>query len=244
MGRNMIDLTGKTFGKLFVIKIAYRDDKKKNIMWLCECQNEGNKIIVQSGNLLNGNTTSCGCYRSEVLSQRRFKDLTGKKFNLLKVIKLDHMDSFQGSYWLCECSNEGNQVIVRGKNLTNGHTISCGCVIESKIATDLKQYYIKNYKAQTEFKIFKNPETGHYLPYDIYLPNYNIFIEIHGEQHYIFKKYFHKTKKGFKYCKKLDKIKMEYAKKNGVYIEIDLRKIKTTKIAIKYINNILEKIAR
>jgi hypothetical protein len=37
----------------------------------------------------------------------------------------------------------------------------------------------------------------------------------------------------------LDRIKRKYAKKNGTFIEIDLRKIRTTKKAISYFESFI-----
>lgn len=56
------DLTGKTFGKLTVIRRA--ENKEKRTMWecLCEC---GNISIVEAYQLKQGFTKSCGCLRYE-----------------------------------------------------------------------------------------------------------------------------------------------------------------------------------
>lgn len=98
---------------------------------------------------------------------------------------------------------------------------------ESRVASELKSYFVYNYNAKTEYKILKNPKTKRWLPYDIYIPHLNIYIEVHGKQHYNYNKYWHKNKRVFKNQKYKDKIKKDFAKKNGIYIEIDLRKIKS-----------------
>lgn len=54
-----IDLVDQKFGKLVVIKEAYR---KKNVYWRCLCDC-GNETIVIGTGLRNGHTTSCGCSR-------------------------------------------------------------------------------------------------------------------------------------------------------------------------------------
>lgn len=54
-----IDLTGKKYNKLTVLKRV--KDKNKATMWLCKCDC-GKKTIVSAGNLKNNHTTSCGCY--------------------------------------------------------------------------------------------------------------------------------------------------------------------------------------
>lgn len=51
-----IDLTGKKFGRLTVIK--YMNNSK----WLCKCDC-GNEKIVISGDLTRGHTVSCGCFK-------------------------------------------------------------------------------------------------------------------------------------------------------------------------------------
>lgn len=62
---NFIDLTGQKFGRLTVIK-RVENSKTKGALWLCKCDC-GNETIVQSGNLKNGNSKSCGCLNRENL---------------------------------------------------------------------------------------------------------------------------------------------------------------------------------
>ena len=66
---------------------------------------------------------------------RKYEDLSGREFGLLKVIKYDHSDK-QGTHWLCECKCK-NKVIVRRGHLISGHTQSCGC-LNKKINSDRK----------------------------------------------------------------------------------------------------------
>jgi len=113
---------------------------------------------------------------------------------------------------------------------------------ESSIATILKQWFSDNFEfVDIEHKMFINPETKHWLRCDIYLGKPEsvdgAYIEVHGGQHYIYTPHWHNTKEEFNNYKKLDKIKKNFAKKNGKYIEIDLRKIKTIEQAIEFILN-------
>ena len=55
----------------------------------------------------------------------RVKDLTGVKFGRLTVISLAPRPWKADSEWNCKCEC-GNSVRVRGGNLKNGHTTSCG----------------------------------------------------------------------------------------------------------------------
>lgn len=78
MGK-FIDLSGKIFGKLKVLKRT--EDKiqpngRKVAMWLCQCQCVEKTLITVSTDRLNsGVTKSCGCLRKETVSK------LSKKYN-------------------------------------------------------------------------------------------------------------------------------------------------------------------
>jgi len=55
----LVDRTRQVFGKLTVLEQAGRD-KLKKVLWRCKCEC-GSELIVVSGSLVTGNTTSCGC---------------------------------------------------------------------------------------------------------------------------------------------------------------------------------------
>lgn len=63
-----IDKTGNRYGKLTVLKLSH-EKSKKELLWecLCDC---GNTTKVTSGRLQSGNTTSCGCYKRELVTKR------------------------------------------------------------------------------------------------------------------------------------------------------------------------------
>ena len=73
MPRRTIDLTGERFGRWTVIgqaPMGYFNMTKKRFsdtLWVCRCDC-GTVKLVRGGNLRGGKTTSCGCYRSEVVS--------------------------------------------------------------------------------------------------------------------------------------------------------------------------------
>ena len=58
-------------------------------------------------------------------------DLTGQKFGKLTVLKYFGPDKDRGATWLCRCEC-GNMPVVRGGNLRNGHSKSCGCVTRER----------------------------------------------------------------------------------------------------------------
>ncbi|HEY5588002.1 MAG TPA: zinc-ribbon domain-containing protein [Candidatus Paceibacterota bacterium] len=120
---------------------------------------------------------------------------------------------------------------------------------ESKIATRVRDF-CNNYFGENniieEYRIFTNPKTNRYLPYDIYLKHYNIFIEISGSQHYKVQGYHVKEakRKGitpqeeFEYSQYKDKIKKEYAEQHGIFLEYDISKW-TYEMIVEDIKNII-----
>ena len=65
------------------------------------------------------------------------KDLTGQKFGRLTVLKFDKVKN-TNYYWICKCKC-GTVKIVNRRNLTSGHTKSCGCIFkEHNWNTNLK----------------------------------------------------------------------------------------------------------
>lgn len=70
------DLENLKFGKLRVL--SFEKIKNNRAIWLCECEC-GNKTLVTSKCLLNGNTKSCGCIHRKQLIDRN------KKHNLSKT---------------------------------------------------------------------------------------------------------------------------------------------------------------
>lgn len=58
-----IDLSGRKFGRLTVKEFSHKKVKKSYWLCLCDC---GAEKIVRGDLLLDGNTTSCGCYQKEI----------------------------------------------------------------------------------------------------------------------------------------------------------------------------------
>lgn len=58
-------------------------------------------------------------------------NLVGKRFGRLVILEFVRTDKYYNPTWLAECDC-GNVVMVRGKNICNGHTQSCGCLKKDK----------------------------------------------------------------------------------------------------------------
>lgn len=207
-----INLKEKRFGYLTVL---YDTGERNNgaVIWMCQCDC-GKQVKVRANNLKSGNTISCGCKNSFYNK----KDLTGKIFGKLKVVKDSGKRTKNKSIvWecLCEC---GNITYVQSENLYSGNTISCGCLNskgEKKILDILKQENV-DFKQQYEFFDLIDIKNLRF-DFAIFKNNQLIcLIEYQGEQHY--------DNKNFLYSDALmkhDSMKKEYCKiKNIPLIEI------------------------
>lgn len=236
-GSRFKDISGKKYGRLTALELS--KITKRGSYWSCLCRC-GNTKIISLNALESKNTISCGCYAKEQTSKRSIKNLRGMRFGILKVIKRgeNYINNNGKTFpkWLCKCDC-GNKKEIRATHLLSGATKSCGCLKESFLANELKKHFKKNYGAILEKKVYCNPNGKYPLRFDIYLPKNKIFIEIQGVQHYYFIPFWHKTKENFERSKLSDASKKKYAQKNGIYITIDLRKIKTFDKAIEYIKN-------
>lgn len=170
------DLTNQRFGKLTALHYAYTKNKK--VYWHCKCDC-GNELDVQANSLKTGNTTSCGCIRYG----SNTKDIIGKRFGKLTVIKWDHSDE-NTSYWLCQCDC-GNKCVVEKQHLQKGHTQSCGC-IRSQAELFIREWLVAHqivFKTEYHFEDLKDIQ---YLRFDFcILEKNNIkLIEFDGIQHF------------------------------------------------------------
>lgn len=64
--KKIIDLTGQVFGRLTVEGQEEARDNRGRVVWRLACQC-GNKVFYEAGRFKYGNTTSCGCYRRELV---------------------------------------------------------------------------------------------------------------------------------------------------------------------------------
>jgi dCMP deaminase len=118
------DLTGQRFGDLVALRYVIKQrGKKRRGKWECACDC-GKTVEVLPGNLLRGNSTSCGC-RFLRSKKYNFTDLTGKKFGALSVVeKSDKLTKTRGVLWICKCDC-GKEVQIPSNSLTSGNTLTC-----------------------------------------------------------------------------------------------------------------------
>ena len=85
--RKFKDLTGKKFGRLIAIKPMGKDlsRSKGGIFWLCRCEC-GKETIINSYNMHEGGTKSCGCQHIVNWNKRLKYPTLGPGFN--KILKV------------------------------------------------------------------------------------------------------------------------------------------------------------
>lgn len=129
MGK-LIDLTGQVFVGLTVIKRG-ENNERGCPRWLCRCVC-GTEKLVLGASLRKGDTKSCGCLKSKLLSDSLIVDITGQRFGRLVAIKPTNKRSGFSVVWECMCDC-GKTCYINGSSLRRGHTESCGCLFLDKI---------------------------------------------------------------------------------------------------------------
>lgn len=151
-------------------------------------------------------------------TQTKKLDLKG----FLEKTLLTHGDKYDYSL-VCNIINAKAKITIlckkhgAFKQATGMHLFGVGCPTcrESKGERGIRHYLIEkniNFIAQKKFDECKD---SNYLPFDFYLPDFNICIEFDGEQHFKEVKHFG----GVEYLKniqKKDKIKTEFCLKNDI----------------------------
>jgi len=114
-----MDLTGKKFSRLTVIKFIGFLGKQKRSTWLCRCDC-GNTSKVDTATLRSGSTKSCGCYCRERI--RETHTTHGETRNGIRTKEYRCWKSMKDRCYLksCECfyryGGRGIKVCKRWKN--------------------------------------------------------------------------------------------------------------------------------
>lgn len=208
-----LDLTGNIYDELIVVEMLYNYNNKGRTY--CRCMTINNDEVIVRADALQSGATHCakGAGRSG-----KPMDITRKRFGLLVAIKPTNQRSSNGSViWECLCDC-GNTTYVPLGQLTRGHTLSCGCRHQSKweilfhnLLVDLNIDFIP----QKRFDDCTNQKGTDTLPFDFYIPSYNVIIEYDGEHHFQPVKGWGGEEK-FKSTQQNDCIKNNYCKLNNI----------------------------
>lgn len=142
------DMTGLRFGMLLVVERG-ENTPKGQAQWWCQCDCEEMKL-VEGASLRNGNSTSCGCKRSQTIKAKPSPaiNLVGHKYGKLMVLRRGPNDKKKVQWWcLCEC---GNTALKKGDSLKRDVVKSCGCL---ELANRLKNCS----KRKIKHGLYKHP---------------------------------------------------------------------------------------
>lgn len=212
-------LVGMKINKWTVLrleKMVIGKEEKPRLYTICECECGTVKPVLVK-NLVNNLSKDCGCGRKKTAGENFSKDLTGQKFGRLTVLEALEERSKTGHKLykcLCDC---GNEIVLQTNQLSTHHTSSCGCLLS------YYNMYINQFLTDSKID-FKSEYTvwvgDNYYRFDFYLPQYNLFIEYDGEQHYKPVKYYNQSdeevEKNFKKTQEHDKIKNLYCEENNI----------------------------
>ena len=137
------NLVGNRYGRLKVM--ALDEPHASYRMWRCHCDC-GDEITIREGNLLSGNTRSCGCLAG--LKGEVFGNLT--VITPVKVAKRAKPKVPRGAegakevkHYICR-SICGNEITASFDDLYWGTKTDCGCITNSKRWIDLTGYILGN----------------------------------------------------------------------------------------------------
>lgn len=110
------NLIGMRFGHLVVKELSTKRYSNGGVGWLCECDC-GNRIIVRSGNLLDGKTRSCGCnkiskyeeYVEEILNEQNITYKREFRFNDCRnhfPLPFDFYIEYNNQEYCIECQGQ------------------------------------------------------------------------------------------------------------------------------------------
>lgn len=154
------DFSGCTrFGFLTVIGPAKKSaDGRRQLLCRCDC---GTVKAIREKDLKAGKIVSCGCHRRAVFKHKG-KDLTGKRFGKLVVIKPgEKRGKGCASTWVCKCDC-GTIKEIRAGHLISGATKSCGCLHGENHGCSHDRLY--NVWANMKSRCY-NPKNTHYKSY-------------------------------------------------------------------------------
>lgn len=162
--KTRIDLTGKRYGKLEVLKIVDLEKAERNGIthgWLCKCDC-GNTIVCTSKQLINNKKISCGCAVTDALkSDNRLKLYDGTMISALNPDRKANKNSktgIKGVYWSKREQRYITKIGIKNKNITIGRFSSLEEAAKARKKAE-EQYFAPEIEKYEKSKIDRNKES-------------------------------------------------------------------------------------
>lgn len=205
----IIKLVEDKLGDDFIIlnKNEYKNMNTSFNIYHKECKHIFKRKVTK---ILNGNQIDCGfcgiqAHLSFESAKYKLYKLVGNEYELLNL----HNGILTIKRNECGC------ILNRTLSDIRRRGIKCECQLQSKGETKVEKYLINNDILYEKQYKFENCKFYKELPFDFYLPQYNILIEYDGEQHYRILKHWGGLE-GFIIRKIRDTIKDIYCKDNNI----------------------------
>ena len=179
------------------------------------CPEHGEFLQRPSEHLIGKGCSICAGYVKLTTEEfiKRARQVHGDKYDYSKV---EYTNMFSKVTIICPEHGTFQQG-------AKDHLDGAGCPIcnESRGEKTVRMFFDKHSIEYEMQKTFPGCRYKRVLPFDFYLPQSNICIEYQGLQHYEEDEHFG-GKKRFEYRQRMDDIKREYCKKNGIRL-IEIR---------------------
>lgn len=194
------------------------------------CKKCGREFFSMPSNILSGK----GCFNCRdtkpILNAedylRKFRAKHGNRYGYIFPSNINYHIKMG-----IVCPEHGIFYLTPSKHISGFGCPTCANRAKSNLAAFVKDYLIANkISFQTE-KRFADCADKAALPFDFYLPDLNVCIEVNGAQHYKFVPHFYKDLHAFHRQKHHDWLKRKYCLKNGIKL-----------IVLKYDDNLEEKL--
>lgn len=145
MSNKRIDLTGKTFGDLSVIRLSDNRGKDGTKLWECKCVC-GKMIYIHAYSLINGHYKSCGCKQAEKRDAGAKKHIKKDTINgtrksaLKSKLHKGNKSGHKGVSWIKSRNKWRAYIGIKGKQITLGYFTNKEDAIKARITAEEKYY--------------------------------------------------------------------------------------------------------
>lgn len=140
-----IDLTGKQFGELKVIRLSEKRGQNNTLLWECLCSC-GNTIYVHGYSLLHGHYKSCGCKRDTkrnagMMDHLKQDQVNGTRLSALKSkLHKDNKSGQKGVSWMGSRQKWRAYIGFKGKQITLGYFDNKEDAIKARLEAEEKYH--------------------------------------------------------------------------------------------------------